>query len=295
MRHAIYKIGLAICFLFALKAKAQSIDISVKANNDKEVNIYHNEPVLLTVTISNREAQENSRWNKATERRLKELESLLKENKISREAYDQERNKLIGGKRPVTSSTMGAAGSPWSSLLKWKMVHTSSGAEVGLKLRTMMNPSTEEMAVLDETGFYMAYFGMDAVETGNIPAGVYIITVGIANEMSLPVKMTIKSESIPAPVLNTEAMLLQNGQYWWHAGNAAEGMAYADKILQKNPSSLDGLSLKGDLQVLNNAYHPALESYNKALKEYYKQNAAGAEPPGYLMEMIAWVKKQLGQ
>ena len=90
-------------------------------------------------------------------------------------------------------------------------------------------------------------------------------------------------------------MLLKLGQYCWHAEDVVKGMSYAEKILKKNPVSLDGLSLKGDLQVLSSSYAPALESYKQALKEYYKQNGTGAEPPEYLLNMIEFVKKELGQ
>jgi hypothetical protein len=69
----------------------------------------------------------------------------------------------------------------------------------------------------------------------------------------------IKNESMPPAIANSDEMLLKAGQYCWHADDTTGGMKYADKLLQKNSNSIDGLSLKGDLQLLNNAYSPALE------------------------------------
>jgi tetratricopeptide (TPR) repeat protein len=104
----------------------------------------------------------------------------------------------------------------------------------------------------------------------------------------------IKNESMPPAIANSDEMLLKAGQYCRHADDTTGGMKYADKLLQKNSNSIDGLSLKGDLQLLNNAYSPALELYKKALEEYYRQNGNRAEPPEYLLAMIEFAKK-IGQ
>ena len=291
----INKIFAVVLVLFSIKATSQSMTVTLSANYSHEVKIYHDEPLLLIVSVTNQEAQENSRWNKAADRRLNELEELLKAGKIKREDYDREKTKLMAGKRQLSSVTIGAAGRPWSSLIKWSMVNINSGVEIPLAVKTMMHPSAEEVAVLNEKGYYTAYFGMDADKVKSKPAGLYEITASIENESSLPVRIEIKNETTPVAIAGSEEMLLRHGQYYWHAGDAAAGMKYAEKILQKNPASLDGLSLKGDLLLLNNSYAPALESYRKALKEYYKQNGVAAEPPEYLLNMIEFVKKELGQ
>lgn len=240
----------------------------------------------------NEVAQENSRWNNATERRLNELEHQLKAGNIKQEDYDKEKSRLDAAKRNISSVTVGAAGRPWFSLLSWKMINTANGTEVIPDIRAMKNPAAEEIAILNEKGYYTAFFGIDAEEMQKIPAGTYRITVEAEREKSVSVQMIIKNETMPSAFANSDETLLRSGQYQWHAGNASDGMKYADKILQKNQNSVDGLSLKGDLQLLDNAYPAALESYNKALKEYYRQNGNGAEPPEYLLAMIEWVKKQ---
>jgi tetratricopeptide (TPR) repeat protein len=158
----------------------------------------------------------------------------------------------------------------------------------------MINPSSEEIAVLNETGYYTAYFGIDDDKMKNIPAGIYELIASIEGETSEPVKLEIKELVIPASIASGEEMLIKLGQYYWHAGDAAKGMIYANQLLQKDPVSLDGLSLKGDLLVLENSYAAALESYSKAVKEYYKQNGAAADPPEYLLKMITWLKQQSG-
>lgn len=290
MRNNLYRICLATAILFSMKATSQSITITLKANYSNAVSVYQDEPLLFTVSVSNQEAMENKRWNNAADRRLNEIGELLKENKISREDFEKEKEKLVAAKREVNSHIIGAAGKPWSSILTWKLINVNNGEFVPLKVRSMVNPSTDEIAVLNDKNFYQAFFGIDAEEMKKIPAGTYQVVVEIDNNKSEPAGMMIKNESMPALIAESEEKLLKVGQYYWHAGEAMKGMMYADKLLQKNPVSVDGLSLKGDLQVHSNLFQPALESYSKALKEFYKQNPGITEPPEYLVGMIEWLK-----
>lgn len=294
MKQVLIKIIAIIVLLISVRATAQPITVILRVNYSNNVKVYHDEPLLLVVSLTNEQAQENSSWNKAADRGLEGLEELLKAGKINREEYDREKTRLTSGKKQVSSVTIGTAGKPWSSYLQWKMVNTSNQTELPLTVRTMVNPASEDVAVLNETGYYSAYFGIDDDKMKNIPAGIYEITASIEGETSDPVKLEIRIPVMSALVASGEEMLLKFGQYYWHAGVIAKGMQYVNRLLQRNSVSLDGLSLKGDLQVLENSYSPALESYNKAVKEYYKQNGNGAEPPEYLLKMIAWVKEQMG-
>lgn len=285
---------IAVLF-FSAKMTAQPITVTLTGNYSNDVKVYHDEPLLLVVSVTNQEAQENSRWNKAADRRLNELEELLKAGKIKQEDYDREKAKLNAGKKTISSVTIGSAEKPWASLISWKMMDTKSGTETPLAPKMMVNPSSEEVAVLNEKGYYSAYFGIDAAEIKSKPAGVYELTASVEGEKSEKLRLEISNVIAPAIIAVSEAMLLKLGQYYWHFGNAEKTIEYAGKILAKNPSSIDGLSLKGDGQVLQKSYQPALETYKKAVKEYYKQNGVNSEPPEYLTTMIDYIKSELGQ
>jgi hypothetical protein len=291
----INKVFVIAALLFSVKMTAQPITVTLTANYSRDVKIYHDEPLLLVVSVTNQEAQENSRWNKAADRRLTELEELLKENKISREDYDKEKKKLTDWKKEISSVTIGSPQKAWPSMISWKAVNTKSGEEAALTVKILPNPSTEMVAVLNEKGYYQAYFGIGPGEVKKLPDGEFDITAIIEAESSEPVHLQIQKANMPLIIANSEAMLLKTGQYYWHNENGVMAVQYADKILAKNPASLDALSLKGDGQVQQKLYQPALETYKKATAEYYKQNGAGSEPPEYLLTMIEFVKKELGQ
>jgi len=282
-----------LAMLLSLNAYSQSLAIVLKLNDENESRVYHDEPLLMSLSITNQLAQENNRWNKAADRRLKELEELIREKKISQEEYEKEKNDLQNAKRPVPVITVGDAGTPWPSLVKWKLINKSNGITVAFNIRKMPNPSSDEIAILNERGYYTAYFGIDAAEMRKITAGTYEIIAEFSKEESQPASLEIRSESLPPGIADSEPILLRNGQYWWHAGDSKQGLKFAERILQKNPVSLDGLSLKGDLQLLDSAFLPALDTFNKALKEFYRQNPVLTEPPEYILAMIDWIKTQI--
>ena len=202
---------------------------------------------------------------------------------------------MIAGKKPVLTHTLGTEAIPWLQLVKWKLGNAGTGVETILPVRPLVNPSSDAVAVLDENGYYMAYFGISPDDMTKISAARYSLTAMLDKESSNVVNLEIKNETMPVSVSENEEILLKMGQYYWHLNDPVKTIYYADRILKKSPYSLDGLSLKADGQVLQQSYLPALENYNKAVKEYYKLNGAGSEPPEYLFSMIAFVKKELGQ
>ena len=297
MKHySSYKLLLALLLLWTTQSMAQKpITVTLSINYNSDLKVYHDEPLLLTVSVTNKEAQEDRRWNKAADRRLNELEELMQSNKISRENYDKEKKKLTDGKKEISSVTIGSSDKSWPSMVIWKAENTNSGVETTLRVKPLPNPSTEPVAVLDDKGFYQTYFGIDPGDMKNLPDGDYDIKAVIDGESSEAVHLLVRKENMSATVANSEEILLKTGQYYWHSGDSKRAMQFAEMILAKNPDSIDGLSLKADTQVMTKSYQPALETYNKALKEFYKQNPGNSEPPEYLLAMIEFVKKETRQ
>ncbi|MFI5133715.1 MAG: hypothetical protein ACHQEB_05235 [Chitinophagales bacterium] len=292
-KNLVYKPIIALIFFIGMKISAQQpYSVTLRVNYNTQAKLFHNEPVLFTVSITNKEAQENERWNMAADRRLNELEELIASNKISREDYDKEKKKLLDGKKPVSSVTIGSKEKPWPVLVIWRVMNTKNSTKISLPLKALINPVAEPEVVLGEQGYYIAYFGIDPEDLKKIPEGIYTITASINGEASEAIQLNIQKENMSDAQAGSEAMLLKLGQYFWHSNNSKKAMSYVDMLLQKKSNSIDGLSLKGDVQVLDKSYLPALETYNKAVKEYYKQNPGVGEPPEYFLEMISWLKTQ---
>ncbi len=142
-KYFLYKIFFVALVVISARGSAQQpVKVTLRVNYSNAVKLFHDEPVVLSVAISNQEDQESQRWNKAADRRLDQLEVLLKENKISREDYNKQKEKLKGGKRAISSLTLGTAANPWLQLVKWKMINAGTGAEIILSAKPLMNPSS---------------------------------------------------------------------------------------------------------------------------------------------------------
>ena len=283
-----------LCLIFVATQAQKTITINLKVNEEQEATVFQNEPVLFDIAVSNKRAEVNERWNKAADRRLDEMKELLKQGQIKQEDYDKEKTLIEKNKRSIDVTTLGSETSSWASGISWKIMNTANRNVVVLPIKLMKRPDPGGKAVLDADGYYMASFGIGPEELKSVAPGTYAIEVSVNNLLSNAVVLKVENGMMSETMANSEAMLLRLGIYYWHAEDAARTIQYADKILAKKPTSLDGLSLKGDGQVLQQSYLPALETYNKAVKEYYKQNGAGSEPPEYLLSMIGMVKEKLG-
>ncbi len=283
-----------LCLIFAMAQAQKTITIKLKVNEEQEATVFKNEPVLFDIAISNKRAEVNERWNNAADRRLEEMKELLKHGQIKQEDYEKEKTLIENNKRMIDVTTLGSETSSWTTTISWKMMNTANRNAVALPIKLMKRPDPGGKAVLDADGYYMASFGIDPDDLKSVDPGTYAIEASINNVLSNAVVLKVESGMMSETLANSEAMLLRLGIYYWHEEDAVKTIQYADRILAKNPTSLDGLSLKGDGQVLQKSYLPALETYNKAVKEYYKQNGAGSEPPEYLLSMIGMVKEKLG-
>jgi tetratricopeptide (TPR) repeat protein len=282
-------------WLIPLTAAAQKgIALSLTINNEVNDTIYADEPVLFSVTLTNRAAQEAALWNLANNRRVAELQRMLEKKQISPEQFAAEKLILDSVRRKITPLTAGSREKPWYTELEWYAVNAATQAPVSFTPVLLPKPAAEAVALLDENGYYKVVFGFSAALIQKMTAGNLSVVVKLRDVKSLPVQMVLTGAPMPKQLAESEEAWLHTGSYYWHAGDAALTMAYADKVLERNPVSLEGLVLKGDGQVLQKSYLPALETYNKALKEYYRQYGSG-EPPEYLLSVIDLVKKELGQ
>jgi hypothetical protein len=221
------------------------------------------------------------------------LNELLKQGTIKQDEYDREKNSIEKNRRKTEPVTLGSVTSPWTSAISFKVMNTGTRNYIDLPLKLMKKPATGGEALMDAGEYYMACYGISPEAMGAVPPGTYAIECFINNIPSNAVLLTVKTGMMSEAIAGSEPVLLRSGRYFWHDEDGVKAMQYADRILEVNPASLDGLSLKADGQVMQKQYLPALETYNVAVKEYYRQNGANAEPPEYLLSMIDYIKKQM--
>lgn len=272
----------------------EGLYLTLRVNYETQQAIYRDEPVVFMVAVQNKTAQSGQLWNISADRRIQAIKDLVKEGKIKEEEGQAEIQELQKDKIPVKSITLGNAERPWAGQLKWTAILKESDQPISLPVDLLANPATNAVLSLDGYKTGSAYFGISPDNVQKIEPGHYLISAEWNQVKSEAVELIIKNTMIPDTEANRENTLLRYGQYYWHTGNGNKTLEYAEKILKKNPDSVDGLSLKGDAQFMLEFYLPALESYNRAVKEHYRQYGAMAEPPEYLFTMIGIIKQKLG-
>lgn len=273
----------------------KELEITIDINNKPTDTIFNDQPILFTLHISNTAAQQAFLWNISNTRRIKELQGLLEKNKISQKQFDEEKKILDSSKRSIHRVLIGSIAQPWYNELEWTVIQEKNNEPFKLTPVLLPNPAAEPVLNLDESGYYEIYFGMPANEVSKLPKGTLLISVRNDAFQSNPVSFILTGMKTPVTIANGEEVLLQEGNYYWHSNDGEKVILIAERILSKDPSSIEGLILKGDGHFLQKAYLAALESYNKALKAYYRQVGNNGEPPEYIMAMIAQAKKELGQ
>lgn len=289
--------SLAVTILLAVVniATAQKVNINLRINEAEAATVFRDEAVLVDIAVFNKKAQADQRWNRTGEERLAELNEQLKKGSIKQEDYDREAASINKNKRVPPSTQLGSAAISWTTSVSWKVMNTANRNFIDLPLKLMKKPSADGPAVVDAAAYYIACYGISPDDMSSVPPGTYAVECFINNIPSNAVLLTVQPGRMEEAMASSEPVLLQMGKYYWHAGNGAKTIEYADKLLVKKSSSVEGLSLKGDGQLLQRSYLPALESYNKAIAEYYKQNGKDSEPPEYLYSMIDLIKKEMGQ
>lgn len=294
-RTLLYNLLVSLLLSTGISLQAQKVNTILKINEYDQATAFQDESILLDIAVFNRKAKADRLWNIIGEERMDELNELLKQGKIKQEEYDREKTSIEKSRRTLTATELGSPTSSWTTAINWKVINTANRNYIQLPVTLMKRPSTDGTAVLDANGYYIACYGISPADLKSVPPGTYAIECIINNIPSNTVLLIVRGGMMSEAMAGSEPVLLRLGQYYWHAGSGDKVVEYAGKILAKNPSSLDGLSLKGDGEVLQKSYLPALESYNKAVKEYYKQNGVTSEPPEYLIAMIDFIKKEMGQ
>ncbi len=267
----------------------QSLSITLRIQDEEQNTAYKNEPVLISLSITNKAAQYAAHWNRGADRRLQELQELLRLKKINQEEFDRETKDLDSNKMKIPAFAIGSSSLTWYSMIEWNIVSRQNNQTIAPSVvHYLPNPASEPVAVMDELGYYLVYFGIDG---GVLPPGNYDITASINNNKGsnyLKIANSPMNEKTAG-----EETLLRAGLYYWHAGDAEKALNSVNEVLKKSPENPGGLTQRGDIYVLQKKYAEALKDYQAALDLYYRHAGTYSEPPEYLLKMVEFAKARL--
>jgi tetratricopeptide (TPR) repeat protein len=255
--------------------------------------IQRGEFLLLEVVLTNPVANSASMWNAAAEAQLKALDEKLKQKKISQEEFDKEKTSIQSQLKKTGAVTIGSEKDPWAGMVRWNIARAGERTTLNWPIQFLLNPGTDDIAELRESGYYIASYGIDPAGMAQLPAGNYELTAMIGSVRSMPIMIRIDAGSLTTTQQNSSLHLLRLGDYYNQAGDVAKAIENADKVLARDAASVAGLVLKADALRYQRAWAAALEMYKKALEAYGKKMGMNAEPPDYILEMMELVRGKM--
>jgi tetratricopeptide (TPR) repeat protein len=284
--------GLLITGQVCLSQLNRPFRISLLSENNSSLTVYHDEPVIFSVTLTNPEARFAREWNLASDRDMAELNEKLKTDTSGREKYLSEIERLRSGKKEIISFSIGSKQEPWFKMIKWEILKLASGAGLTSQPQFLLYQQMDSVAILGAGAYYKVYFGISETEIQNWNAGKYQVRAICGQMISEPVELIIRAEKIPAAMAESVPVLFKKGRYEWLNDNPDKAIQASAKILEKNPKQPDALAFRGEIFVQKKNYAAALKDFQDALQLYKEKQPGQFEPPEYLLGMIAWLKEQ---
>lgn len=262
-----------------------SLCLTLRADTDTALTVYHDQPITLSLSLSNPQAEEAVRWNRAADRGLRDLEEEHQAGKVTDAEYAAAKARMEQGKQTPTSVTLGTADTPWQRQVVWEFRRDGKPADVALSPLPGLSDGAP-VAVLDERGRASAWYGISPTEMKKLAHSTLTLRAVIAGVGSEEIKIVVRPEPIPE---KAEEALTALANYLVYAQDFAAAEAAAERILKANAKSVDGLALRGDARAGLGRLAEALADFEAALKLTPKTY----EPPIVLAEKISALKEQL--
>jgi len=281
-----------------MSSEPPPIIVECRVNEEIQVKIYEDEPLILSLSIINDEAIQAALHNTPLEVERQELESKFKEKQISEKEYKSaveeiERNKL--------RFRIYRFGSPkgWVPFIQFRVLSKEGWSDLNWPLKLLMNVPPDNVADLDASTSCYIEWGLDPQDSTQVPRGEYQLKA--VAKITKPVEsnvvaLTFLSEKLPKTITNSEEQLLARGRYYYKSSLFQEAKNYAERALKINSNSINALVLLGEIEEKRGNYVKALEAYELAEKKFYAQEEEKEyEPPEYIMSKIITLQNLLNE
>ena len=284
-------IVLVLLFTTLLLLAQQEILLHFKINNQQKLTVYHDEPLLLSLSISNPKASEEEQWNRSANYQSEELDKSYYNKKISEEEWKEEKRKLDKNKKQQQTIRIGSD-TPLQQLIQFFFADEKGNRVGTVFMKLLDSAAMPAELILDANAYYLFRWGIDREAMLRLPPGKYFINVHIENYFSPQAELNIKSSLIPIPLMQTSKTQYELGNFALQYGKVDTAIYHAGQILKTDPSSIDALVLLGDAYISKKNYSEALKQFQTALKSFNRQYPNSSEPPLYITSMINWLKEQ---
>ncbi|MDX1406536.1 MAG: hypothetical protein R3330_00335 [Saprospiraceae bacterium] len=270
-----------------VSAQAQ-LSLTLNLNHQRADTVYLDEPVIVSLTISNPVAEYALAQNRDIDRYLVRLEDSLRMGVIDEAAFNLEKDSLLADKFDVTTYRLGDGRYAWHQMLE---IHASPRGDQ--ESNWSLLACNDLTPILQLTGTDRVY--VDFTLSGNPRPGVYPITVSLDSTYSNACLLTVLPGRLPATGSLEIPFLLELAERMLDCGDTAEAIRYCDQAIRAQPNSIGAHIIKSDALAGSGELQQALSGYRRALTLFEQKYPDAHQLPAHLLGQIAWLEEQLRQ
>ncbi len=281
-----------------MSSELPPIIVECRVNEETDIKIYEDEPIILSLSIINDEAIQAALHNTPLEVEHQELERKYKENQISEKEYKSAVEEIERNKLRFRTYRFGSP-KGWIPFIQFRVLSTEGWSDLNWPLKLLMHDPSDNVVELNASTSCYVEWGLDPQDSTQVTRGEYQLKA-IAKIMkpveSNVVTMTFLGEKLPKATMNSEEQLLVMGRYYYKSSLFQEAKDYAEKALKINSNSVRALILLGNIEEKKGNYTKALEIYKTAEKKVYSQmKKEQYKPPDYLISKITTLQRLLAK
>ena len=270
---------------------------------DDSVKHVKEEPMLLLVTVFNREAANIDTYNKSKASVLKRYKKSDAYKKLTQKQKRRVEKKYK--KTPVLVYKLGSKKKSITELISFSVLD-SKGKAMDIKARPLaVSREIEESVKLDGSRSVHIYFGIEGKELKKFSPGLYSV-VATVDTTKMKGMWRGKASSAPASFEisaakdggDIERRLAGAGLYYRLDEQYDKLESVAGRLIELKPESIEGWTHMGDAEDGLGRSREALISFKKALQYYYedieRRKPKLVEEPMYLDDRIYELEERLG-
>lgn len=279
-----YLIYISLISVLPMTARAQ-VSLRLLANHANSDTLSPGDPVILELQLYNADAEYASMHNRAVNQNLNILAQEFSEGKWSQEEYDKEKSRLESSVQPIRPLSVSG-----TSLLSGLQIYRN-GTPLDSSNFIRCNGYPDKTAyVLTESNRLIMQFGIDPDVTADWNPGTHELVIEVDSLRSNSTILVITRSTLDGGP--TDHKLLRLAYFNLECGDPAKALSIANQLLERNPRSVDAITLKADAFLVMDDESEALQWYEQALYEYGLQFPDIYEPPEYLLNQIEAIRQR---
>jgi len=275
-------------------------EISLQINHIDELALYRGTPMVLDVRVVNHQALIADAQEISDRVYMQQLQAAANRGEIPKERVEATITRMDLAPE-VGAISLGEDTSPWDSFLKLSQL-LPDGTLHSLNWTTkLVRPAQAKRITLTAQTEAELTFVVEPSSAEQIPPGEYPLVAALnvpANRDATPGTWTGQANSDPVKVniLDKPARLTPGDEekldlyfaaYFYEIGDFVEAAKRAQSALVVNPNSIAAAIAIGEARKARGDLKGALEAFQKATSEYYRQRPKSYEPPTLLISRIA--------